>query len=93
MGEDHSAEVENMLLDAGYEGALYLQNPDYISAIVGVSHDNRVIYSYGDMVSYLMKEERMTEDEAEEWIDYNTIRAINYMPEDKAPIVMYEIYA
>lgn len=32
----------------------------------------------------------MTDEEAIEWIDYNTIRAIPYMGE-KAPIVMYSL--
>jgi hypothetical protein len=37
-----------------------------------------------------MEEEEFTEEEAIEWIDYNTIRALPYMGE-KAPIIMYPI--
>ena len=57
-------------------------------AIIGVSEDGRVVYDYNLMIEALMLSDNMTYDEASEFIDYNTIRALPYMGE-KAPIVMY----
>ena len=42
------------------------------------------------MVEWLIRTEGFTEDEAVEWIDYNTLRAIGYFGAD-APIIMYSI--
>lgn len=39
------------------------------------------------MVTYLVEKQGMSEEEAVDWIDYNTIRALAYY--DKAPIIMY----
>ena len=62
----------------------------YDEAIIGVSHEGRVIYSYDKLIETLVAHDGMSPEEAMEWIDYNTIRGIPYMGE-KAPIVMYDI--
>lgn len=82
--------AEEKLLDAGYEGIKYLTNYSYYDALIGVSHDERAIYDFEKMVEWLMNEVGMSDNEAVEWIEYNTIRAIPYMGE-KAPIVMYPL--
>ena len=79
-----------LLCDLGYENLIVFSDPDYDAAIIGVSHDNRVIYDYDKIVAYLMDEDGMTSEEAAEFIDYNTIRAIPYAGAG-APIVMYNI--
>ena len=60
----------------------------YDDALIGVSHDGRAIYDYNLMIDWLMSKENWSDDEAVEWIEYNTIRALPYMGEG-APIVMY----
>jgi hypothetical protein len=82
--------AEDILLDNGYENVKLLENFSYDDALIGVSDDNRAIYDYGKMVDWLVKNEGMTEDDAEEWINYNTLRALPYFGED-APIVMHRI--
>ena len=47
-------------------------------------------YDYDKMVEWLMKKENFSQEDAIEWIDYNTIRALSYMGE-KAPIVFFNI--
>ena len=42
------------------------------------------------MVESLMLEDDMSYDEAIEFIDFNTVRALPYMGE-KSPIIMYDI--
>lgn len=56
-------------------------------AIIGLTPDHRVVYSRGKMVDQLMEDDDSTEEEAEEWIDYNTIRSLPYMGEN-APIIV-----
>ena len=84
-----SRENKELLVEMGYEDAVILEDPDYDSAIIGVSESGRVIYDYDKMVEWLIKNEKFTEEEAVEWIDYNTIRACNYIGE--APIVMFDL--
>ena len=82
--------AEDILLDNGYENVKLLENFSYDDGLIGVSDDNRAIYDYGKMVDWLVKNEGMTEEDAEEWINYNTLRALPYFGED-APIVMHRI--
>ena len=80
--------AEEKLLENGYEGVKYLTDFSYDKALIGVSHDDRAIYDYELMVEWLMEEEDFTEEEAVEWIDYNTIRALPYMGAD-GPIILH----
>ena len=77
-----------LLEDMDYDNLVVFENPDYDSAIIGVSHDDRVIYDYDKMIQYLMDEEHMDIEDAADFISYNTIRALGYIGPD-APIVMY----
>lgn len=67
------------------EGALLFT--DYDDAIIGVSHDDRIIYDYDKIVTLLIKK-GCSEDEAIEWIDYNMIGSIQ---NDNYPIIMYSL--
>lgn len=82
--------AEQVLLDNGYEGVKYLVNYGYDSALVGVTTDNRAVYNYEKMVEWLMEEEGFSYEDAVEWIDYNTMRALGYMGSD-APIIIYPL--
>ena len=79
---------KEILSDMGYDHSIIFTNPDYDDAIIGVSHDDRVIYDYDKMIAHLMDHEDMTDEEAADYISYNTIRSIPYAGE-YAPIVMY----
>lgn len=83
--------VEELLLDNDLEGTAYFTGDDYDTAILGYTDDGRLVYSYEKMVEWLVENDNMTSDDAVEWIDYNTIRAIPYMGE-KAPVVVYTLY-
>ena len=75
------------LCELGYEDAIVFENPDYDDAIIGTSHDDRVIYSFDKMVECLMKDDGMSYEEAVEFIEFNTLRAIPYFGPN-APIVL-----
>ncbi len=79
----------DVLVDMGHEDVTVFRNPDYDEAIIGITTDNRVVYSYSKMVESLMAEsEDMSYEEASEFIDYNTIRALPYI--ENAPVIMYD---
>lgn len=82
--------AEERLLEAGYEGVKFFVNYSYDDALIGVSDDGRAIYDYEKMIEWLMDEEGWSDDEAVEWIEYNTIRALPYLGEG-APIIMYPL--
>lgn len=64
-----------------------LDNHAYDDSVLGVTEDNRIVYSYERMVQEFMQDEDCSEEEAQEWVDYNTLRALPYLGED-APIVI-----
>lgn len=82
--------AEERLLDAGYEGIKYLVNESYDDALIGVSDDGRAIYDFEKMVDWLIEEYGWSDDEAVEFIEYNTLRALPYFGEG-APIIMYPL--
>ena len=82
--------LKEWLRDNDHEDTALFESPDFLSAIMGITEDGRLIYSYQRMVASLIAEDHIDEDEAIEFIDYNTIRTIPYMGE-KAPIIMYDI--
>lgn len=71
------------------DGTLILDNASYDNSIVGITFDNRLIYSFDKMIDEYMQENNCEEIDAVEWIEYNTIRALPYFG-DKAPIIMQE---
>lgn len=82
--------AEEKLLEAGYEGIKFFVNYSYDDALIGVSDDGRAIYDYEKMIEWLMDEEDWSDEEAVEWIEYNTLRALPYLGEG-APIIMYPL--
>lgn len=74
---------------SGVEGLLVL-DPRYLdSAIVGVTDDSRVVYDYDKLKSAFMDAEGWDEEDADDWISYNTIRSLPY--QTNGPIVMFNI--
>ena len=72
------------------EDAIVFDNMSYDGSIVGVTTDDRVVYDYDKMVEELMEDEGWSYEDAAEWINYNTIRALPYAGEH-APIIMYAL--
>ena len=87
--EEKKRPNRDLLNELEYDDVVILENPDYDSAIIGVSEDRRVIYDFDKMVEHLMETDGMTDEEAIEFIEYNTIRALPYF--QNAPIIMYSL--
>ena len=81
---------KDILMDQGFENFIIFENPDYDSAIIGITEDNQVVYDYDKMIEHLIQEDDMDYEEAVDFISYNTIRSLPYAGEG-APIIMYSI--
>lgn len=79
----------DLLVEMGYEDVIVFDSPSYDDALIGVSIDNRAVYDFDKMVECLMAD-GITYDDAVEFIDYNTIRAIPYAGEF-ALIIFYPL--
>lgn len=85
---DENMAAEQFLADHGCEGMTFLVNYSYNSAIIGVTHDDRIVYEYDKMVEYLMEKQNWTDLEAIEWIETNVIPSIGYM-NPNPPVILY----
>lgn len=72
------------------DDALVFDDMSYDGAIVGIITDNRVVYNFDRMIEELMQDEEWTYEDAVEWIEYNTIRALPYLGPN-GPVIMYSI--
>ena len=82
--------VSEILIELGYDEddeIVIFENPSYDSAFIGMSHDDRAVYLYEAMVGWYVKTNKCSYDDAIEFIDYNTIRALPYVK--NSPIVVY----
>ncbi len=70
------------------EDAVVFDNFAYDNSIIGVTTDDRVVYSYEKMITELVLEENVTEEQAIAWIENNTIKALPYIP--NGPVIVYE---
>lgn len=78
------------LENAGYEDVVLLENYSYDDALIGVTDCGRAVYDFDKMVEWLVDTEDFTIEEATEWIEYNTIRALPYAGPN-GPIIMHQI--
>lgn len=83
-------ELEEVLLDNELDGATYFTGDNYDTAILGYTDDGRIVYSYEKMIEWLIEKDDLSYTDAQEWIDYNTIRTVPYMGE-KYPIIVYDL--
>ena len=77
---------KNIRMELG-DDAIVFDQPAFDNSIVAVTTDGKAVYDYYKMVSELMKDDEISEEEAIDWIEYNTLRAIPYAGE-MAPVVM-----
>ena len=72
------------------KNTIVLDNMSYDNSIIGTTFDGRAIYDYDLMVQELMTDENWSNEDAIDWIDYNTLRAIPYFG-DKTPLVVSNV--
>lgn len=84
----NTQELKEYLHERGYDDTVVFENPDYITAIVGLSEDGRLIYDFDKMVEHLVNTDGMDAEEAIEFVEFNTIQSLSSAGA-MAPIVMY----
>lgn len=83
-------EIRDTICAMGFENSMVFDSPEFDPAIIGITDDGRVIYDYEKMVDYMMEQDHISRDEAIDFIEYNTIRALPYFG-NKAPIILHKI--
>ena len=76
------------------EKLIYIGNDPqkYKEAIIGLTSDsNHLVYSYQKLVECFIKKDGMSEEDAIEWIEYNTIRSLPYCNKETVPIIIEEV--
>ena len=73
------------------ENSILLENYSYEDAIIGVTETGSVVYDFGLMVIWLCEVEDFSYEDAIEWIEYNTIRALPYFQSKGiVPTIVYK---
>ena len=70
------------------EDAIVFTNPSFDNSIIGYTIDGQAVYDYDKMVQELMIDDGISEEEAIDWIEYNTIRVLPYAGE-MAPVIIF----
>lgn len=88
--------LEDFIADYGIDDAVVFGDPDnggyeYTTAIIGITTDDRVVYDYNKMIEWAMRKWNWSLEDAVDWIDYNTVRALYYYSGNGAPIIIYPI--
>ena len=84
-------ELKELLHELGHDDTVVFDSPSYLDAIIGLSDEGALCYSYEKMIECLMKEDNIEYEEAMEFIDYNTIRALPYTTSvGTRPIIIYD---
>ena len=83
-------ELKDLLNELEYKDTVVLENPSYLNAIIGITDEGALCYSYEKMIECLMEEDKMEQEDAMEFINYNKIRALPYASSmGVRPIVVY----
>lgn len=72
------------------EDTIVFDNPNFDNSIVGITINGNAVYDYSKMVNEMMEDDEISEQDAIDFIEYNTIRALPYAGE-MAPVIMFPI--
>lgn len=68
--------------------AIIFNTPAYDRSIVGISSEHNIIYDLNKMVEELSKDNEISEDEAFEFIENDTMRLLSYIEDKKKPLIV-----
>ena len=83
-------DVEERSLCEYHDDVLIFTNFEYDDALIGVTMDNRAVYSFNKMIDCIIKEEGLSDIEAIERIEYDIAESLVDLG-GKAPIIMYSV--
>ena len=61
----------DILIEKGYSDVIVFSNPDYTTALIGLTPDGNDVYDSDLMLDWLIEHEGMTAEEGEDFISYN----------------------
>lgn len=70
---------------------IFFDSPSFDNSIIGVTESGNLIYNYQLMIDEFAADEDCNLLDAEEFIQYNTCRALPYFPEEGRPIIYYPL--
>lgn len=68
--------------------AIKFTNPSYDTAIIGTTQDGNLVYDYEKMITCLLED--MSEEEAIDFIGYNTLEILPTIPIENRPTILYQ---
>lgn len=86
---EQALELKHSIYDDLPEEAIVLEpRATFEDAIIGISSDERVVYSLEKIYEAHMKYDGMSQEEAVEWVDYNTLCIALY---ENGPVFVWDI--
>ena len=83
--------LKELANDLAEDEAIFIIPDCYDKAIVGLSHDGRIVYSYDKLVDVTKDSgDDITFEDARAWVDVNVIQSLQSLG-DKSPIVLFEL--
>ena len=77
-----------ILEDFNYnEESVFFKEPDYDDAIIGVDENGRIIYSYSEMVRFVMNNYGCNYEDACDFVDFNAVNSLCNLI--NGPIIVY----
>ena len=72
-----------------------LEGDEFADGCIGLTIDNRLVYSYERLIESLSKHSEISYEDAMEYIEFNTIRSLPYIAAQDlhAPIIIHEFDA
>lgn len=58
-------------------------------AIIGETEDGRPVYDFERLLDAIVNNTEMDESEADDWIGYNMIRSLPYLPASRRPVILF----
>lgn len=86
--------LEEMVMDVEeLEKIIVLEGDEFADAVIGLTDDYRLVYSYEKITAALMNKNGWTELETLDYIEANTLRSLPYMESlGNAPIIINELW-
>lgn len=84
-------QLEKYYIEDEETSIILFESPSYDEAFVGLTMDDRAVYDYDKMIECLMTEDNMTYEEAAEFIDYNSLRSLDYLNDERKPIIIRKV--
>ena len=83
-------EIREFLAEHSPESVIF-DDPAYDNSIVGISTDGCLVYDFAKMVKELSQDDGISEEEALDFIEYNTVRILPYIATSRPIIVDFDI--